>query len=334
MIRPRLPPPYSPCYGRVASIDFRTHRGEHPRIGAVESAVRAASGGSRWRVCTLAKEVGAVVANRFKFLSFFTRRPPQHRPGENLENIRRGGIRRAGRARCRQPGGLPISARRHSILRLAPSSSAHAPLIAYNINLEYRPARRRQGIAAAIRQSSGGLRYVKALGVMLEDRGLGQVSMNLTNYEKTPMFRVFELVETRGREIRRVGARERDRRVVPAAALVRAAGSTCSSNGFGPDQILENSLRADAEGSRLRPYVVRRHLSGLLFLFLVGLRTARSRTPASSGRGCCARRRARRPSVKCCPAAPQRAQDVVALESLARVVQRQRRRPGVSASPT
>ena len=115
---------------------------------------------------------------------------------------------------------------------------ARMPLIAYNINLATNRLDVAKKIAAAIRMSSGGLRYVKAMGIPLEDRGIVQVSMNLTNYEKTPIFRVFDLVK---REAERYGvqrARERDRRagagggaaavgrVLPAARrILRRAGA-------------------------------------------------------------------------------------------------------------
>ena len=94
------------------------------------------------------------------------------------------------------------------------------PLIAYNINLNTDRLDVAKKIAAAIRHSSGGLRYVKAMGVKLDDRNLAQVSMNLTNYEKTPIFRVFEMVK---REAERYGVSILESEIVglvPAAALV------------------------------------------------------------------------------------------------------------------
>src|SRR5207237_8623786 len=79
---------------------------------------------------------------------------------------------------------------------------ARMPLIAYNINLNTNRLDVAKKIAAAIRQSSGGFRYVKAAGFELKDRGIVQVSMNLTNYERTPIFRVFQAVK---REAERYG---------------------------------------------------------------------------------------------------------------------------------
>jgi glutamate formiminotransferase len=98
-------------------------------------------------------------------------------------------------------------------------------------------------IAAAIRHSSGGLRYVKAMGVKVEDRHLVQVSMNLTNYQKTPIFRVFEMVR---REAERHGVTILESEIVglvPSAALVGAAEYYLQLERFGEDQILENKLR-------------------------------------------------------------------------------------------
>jgi glutamate formiminotransferase len=97
------------------------------------------------------------------------------------------------------------------------------PLIAYNINLNTDRLDVAKKIASAIRHSTGGLRYVKAMGVKVEGRNLAQVSINLTNYEKTPMFRVFEMVK---REAERYGVTILESEIVglvPSAALVGAA---------------------------------------------------------------------------------------------------------------
>ena len=119
---------------------------------------------------------------------------------------------------------------------------ARMPLIAYNINLNTNRLDVAKRIATAIRHSSGGLRYVKAMGVMLEDRDIAQVSMNLTNYEKTPMFRVFEMVK---REAERYGVTILESEIVglvPGAALVRSAEFYLQLDRFGDEQILEKKL--------------------------------------------------------------------------------------------
>ena len=121
---------------------------------------------------------------------------------KNLEDIRRGEFEGLAR-KWRRKDGRPTSAVRtpHPTAGAA-VIGARMPLIAYNINLATDRLDVAKKIAAAIRHSSGGFRYVKAMGFELEDRGIVQVSMNLTNYEKTPMFRVFEAVR---REAARYG---------------------------------------------------------------------------------------------------------------------------------
>ena len=118
------------------------------------------------------------------------------------------------------------------------------PLIAYNINLATNRLDVAKKIATAVRQSSGGLRFVKAMGIELADRGIVQVSMNLTNYEKTPIFRVFELVK---REAARYGVAVLESEIVgliPAAALTASAAWYLQMDTFTDSQILENKLRS------------------------------------------------------------------------------------------
>jgi glutamate formiminotransferase len=121
---------------------------------------------------------------------------------------------------------------------------ARMALIAYNINLATSRLDVAKRIAAAIRQSSGGYRFVKAMGITLESRGIVQVSMNLTNYEKTPIFRVFETVK---REAERYGVAILESEIVglvPAAALNAAAEFYLQIEGFKAEQVLENKLRS------------------------------------------------------------------------------------------
>jgi glutamate formiminotransferase len=121
---------------------------------------------------------------------------------------------------------------------------ARMPLIAYNINLNTDRLEVAKRIASAIRHSSGGLRFVKAMGVMLEERNLAQVSMNLTNYQKTPIFRVFEMVK---REAERYGVTILESEIVglvPSAALISAAEFYLQIERFSASQVLENQLRS------------------------------------------------------------------------------------------
>jgi glutamate formiminotransferase len=127
---------------------------------------------------------------------------------------------------------------------------ARMPLIAYNINLSTDRIDVAKKIAAAVRFSSGGFRYVKAMGVTLADRGIVQVSMNLTNYEKTPILRVFEAVK---REAEKYGVNVLESEIVglvPSAALIATAESSLQLAAFRRDQVLETRLReSDGEAA-------------------------------------------------------------------------------------
>jgi glutamate formiminotransferase len=119
---------------------------------------------------------------------------------------------------------------------------ARAPLIAYNINLGTRDLKVADRIAKAIRHLGGGFRYVKAMGVELSDRGLVQVSINMTNFRKTPLHRVFECVRS---EAERHGVSIVASEIVglaPADALLAAAEHYLRLEGFSADQVIELKL--------------------------------------------------------------------------------------------
>jgi glutamate formiminotransferase len=228
----------------VAAIDLRTHRGEHPRLGAVDVVPFVPIEGITMAECVaLAREVGAAVAERFGVPVFLYEEASANPARKNLEDIRRGEFEGLA-AKMRNAEWTP------DFGPAVPHPSAGAsvigarmPLIAYNINLDTNRLDVAKKIAAAIRHSSGGLRYVKAAGFMLEDRGVAQVSMNLTNYEKTPIFRVFEIVK---REAARYGVSILESEIVglvPSAALTAAAEFYLQIERFGPEQVLENKLK-------------------------------------------------------------------------------------------
>ena len=229
----------------VAEIDLRTHKGEHPRLGAVDVVPFVPIEGVTMADCVaLAKKVGASVAERFGVPVYLYEEASTNPARTNLEDIRRGEfeglatkMRTAGWTPDFGPG-TPHPTAGASVV------GARMALIAYNINLETDRLDVAKKIAAAIRQSSGGYRFVKAAGFLLDDRGIVQVSMNLTNYEKTPIFRVFETVK---REAERHGVTILESEIVgliPSAALLGAAEYYLQIEHFKPDQVLENRLRA------------------------------------------------------------------------------------------
>src|SRR4029453_9719708 len=187
----------------VADIDLRTHRGEHPRLGAVDVVPFVPIEGVTMMECVeLARQVGADIARRFNVPVFLYEDAAANPARKNLEDIRRGEFEGlAGKMRAPEwaPDFGPATPHPSAGATVV---GARMPLIAYNINLATDRLDVAKKIAAAVRQSSGGFRYVKAAGFRLENRGIVQVSMNLTNFEKTPIFRVFETVK---REAARYG---------------------------------------------------------------------------------------------------------------------------------
>jgi glutamate formiminotransferase / 5-formyltetrahydrofolate cyclo-ligase len=229
----------------VSDIDLRHHKGEHPRLGAVDVVPFIPIDGVTMDDCVkLAKAVAADVASRFKVPIYLYEDASANPARKNLEDIRRGEFEGLA-VKMSKPEWAP------DFGPAAPHPSAGAsvigarmPLIAYNINLNTDRLEVAKKIASAIRMSSGGLRYVKAMGIPLEDRGIVQVSMNLTNYEKTPIFRVFDLVK---REAGRYGVSVLESEIVglvPAAALRQSVEYYLQLDGFSADQVLENKLRS------------------------------------------------------------------------------------------
>ena len=232
----------------VSEIDLRWHAGEHPRIGAVDVVPFVPIEDATMADCvSLAREVGAEAAAQHQLPVFLYEEAATSPARRNLEDIRRGEFEGL-------PGKLQQPEWRPDFGPAAPHPSAGAtvigarmPLIAYNINLATDRIDVARRIAAAVRHSSGGLRFVKAMGVALADRGIVQVSMNLTNFEKTPIHRVFEMVK---REAARYGVQVLESEIVgliPSAALTGAAAWYLQVEGFDDKQILEHQLRKSTE---------------------------------------------------------------------------------------
>ena len=231
----------------LAEIDLRIHNGEHPRLGAVDVVPFVPIDGVTMEGCiALAKETARSVAERFALPVYLYEEASSNPLRKNLEDIRRGEFEGLS-AKMATDGWAPDygPSTPHPTAG-ASVIGARMALIAYNINLATNRLDVAKKIAAAIRYSSGGFRYVKAMGVTLADRGIVQVSINLTNYEKTPMLRVFEAVK---HEAERYGVNVLESEIVglvPSAALVEAAQSALQLAGFKRAQILETRLREES----------------------------------------------------------------------------------------
>ena len=225
-------------------IDLRTHTGKHPRLGAVDVVPFVPIEGVTMAECVaLAGEVAGAVAARFEVPVFLYEEAASSPARRNLEDIRRGEFEGLAAKMATDEWRPDFGPARPHPSAGATVMGARVPLIAYNINLATDRLDVAKNIASAIRFSSGGLRFVKAMGIRVGDRNLVQVSMNLTNYQRTPIFRVFDLVK---REAARHGVSVLESEIVglvPSAALIEAAQYYLQLERFGEDQVLETKMR-------------------------------------------------------------------------------------------
>ena len=228
----------------IEHIDLRQHRGEHPRLGAVDVVPFVPIEGVTMADCVaLARETASEVASRFQVPVFLYEDAATSPARRNLADIRRGEFEGLD-AKMTSADWAPDFGPAHP----HPSAGAvvigaRMPLIAYNINLATDRLDVAKAIAKTVRHSSGGFPFVKAMGIALEDRGIVQVSMNLTNYQETPMYRVFDAVR---REAERYGVAILESEIIgltPQAALVSSAEHYLQLARFSSSQILEHRLR-------------------------------------------------------------------------------------------
>lgn len=203
----------------IDSIDLRTHDGVHPRMGAVDVVPFVPLQGATMEECvTLAKTTAALVAERLHVPVFLYEEAATTDDRRSLSNIRRGGVNGVA-LRMKEAAWLPDFGPDHPHPTAGATAIGARPLlIAYNVNLASNRLGVAKRIASLVRASSGGLAHVKALGMQL-DRGIVQVSMNLTNYEETSMMTVFDTIV---REAAVDGVRVLESEIVglvPAAAL-------------------------------------------------------------------------------------------------------------------
>ena len=228
----------------VALIDLTTQRGAHPRIGAADVVPFIPIEGVTLEECVqLAERLGAEIWSRLKVPVYLYESAARRPERANLENIRRGQfealVQEMGAVPARNPDiGDPVC---HPTAG-ATVTGARKFLIAYNINLNTPDVAIARRIAKTIRFSSGGFRYVKSMGVMLSSRNLAQVSINLTDFEQTPMHVVFEAVR---REAERYGVSVAGSEIVgliPRKAIELSAEYFLRYENFRPELVLENRI--------------------------------------------------------------------------------------------
>lgn len=225
-------------------IDLTKHRGEHPRMGATDVVPFVPISNVTTRECVeLAKLLAKRVAEELKIPVYLYEAAATRSDRTNLATIRKGEFEGLRDEIATNPERRPDfgEAKIHPTAG-ATVIGARFPLIAFNMNLNTSDVSVAQKIAKAIRFGSGGYRYTKSLGFMLKEENMAQISCNMTNYTKTPLYRVFE---TAKREAARYGVTIKESEIVglvPEKALIDTAIYYLQLDRFNEEQILEFKL--------------------------------------------------------------------------------------------
>lgn len=224
----------------VALIDLNLHSGQHPRMGAVDVIpFIPIKGCTMDEAIALSKEVGEQIATLYQVPVFLYEKSATAPHRENLAAVRKGefeGMAEKIKLAEWQPDFGP--AERHPTAGTV-AVGARMPLVAYNVNLGTADLNIASDIARKIRFIGGGLRYCKAMGVELKERGIVQVSINMTDYTRTALYRAFELVKI---EARRYGVPVVGSEIiglVPMEALIDTASFYLGLENFSMNQVLE-----------------------------------------------------------------------------------------------
>jgi glutamate formiminotransferase len=224
-------------------IDMRTHRGQHPRMGATDVVpFIPLKNITMEEAVAFSKEVAKEAAKKLSLPIFLYEKSASHPQRQNLANVRKGQFE--GMAEKIKQAEWKPDFGPHSIHTTAgvTAMGARMPLVAYNVNLGCSNVEIADAIAKKVRHISGGLRYCKGIGIELKDRGLVQVSLNMTDYSKTALYQAFELIKI---EARRHGVNVVGSEIVglvPMEALIDTAAYYLRLENFSMNQVLETRL--------------------------------------------------------------------------------------------
>ncbi|WP_105617169.1 glutamate formimidoyltransferase [Vallitalea okinawensis] len=224
-------------------IDLNVHEGQHSRMGATDVVPFIPIKNMTTEECVeLANEVGEEISKRYNIPVFLYEKAACKPIRENLAKIRKGQFEGMAE-KLQDPEWAPDfgEAKIHPTAGVT-AVGARMPLVAYNIDLDTDNVEIANKIAKCIRHSGGGFRFIKAGGVKIEERGITQVTMNITDYTRTSMYRVFETVKM---EAKRYGVNVLGSEVVglvPMEALIDSAAYYLGLYGFSMDKVIETNL--------------------------------------------------------------------------------------------
>ncbi len=230
----------------IAEIDMTTHEGQHPRMGAVDVVPFIPVKGCTIKEADkLAKSVAQKAAELYGQPFFLYEKSASAPHRQNLADIRKGQFEGMAEKMKDEKWKPDFGPETIHPTGGATVIGARMPLVAFNINLDTPNLEIADKIAKQVRFLGGGFRFVKAIGIMLDERNIAQVSMNLTDYTKTSVYRVFETVKM---EAKRYGVNVVGSEIIgllPMKALVDCAEYYLQVENFSDNQILENCLLND-----------------------------------------------------------------------------------------
>jgi len=232
-------------------IDLTTHRGEHPRVGATDVIPFVPIHGVSMEDCVhLARTVGRRLAEALHIPVFLYEYAATAPFRTRIEDIRRGSLEELGERMRTSPDWAPDfgDAKLHRTAG-ATIVGARRFLIAYNVNLATDDLDIAKAIALKVRASNGGLPSVKAVGIDLKTRGCVQVSMNLTNYEETPVHAAFEAVKAEAARHSVAVSGSEIIGLIPEAAVAQSAAHYLMLESFSTSQVLEARMAQATTGA-------------------------------------------------------------------------------------
>ena len=230
---------------KVASelIDMANHIGEHPRMGATDVIPLIPISDVTMEECVeFSKELGRKIGDELNISVYLYEKSAQNPARENLANVRRGqyeGMRTKLKEVEWKPDFGPDNLNEKAGVT---AIGARMPLVAFNVNLGTNDINIAKNIAKSVRASGGGFMYCKGLGIEIKERNIVQVSMNMVDYTKTPLYRVFDVIE---REARRYGVNVIGSEIIgllPMAAMIDVADYYLRVENFDHSQILEKRM--------------------------------------------------------------------------------------------
>ena len=234
---------FNACKKASELIDMSKHEGGHPRMGATDVIPLIPISETSMEECVdYSKELGKKIAEELNISVYLYEESASKKDRENLADVRRGQYEGM-KEKLKEEGWEPDFGPRDLNLKSGVTAvGARMPLVAYNVNLATDDLEVAKKIAKVVRARTGGFTFCKAIGLEIKEKGIVQVSMNMVDYTKSSLFRVFETIE---REANRYGVNVIGSEIiglVPMEALIDVADYHLKLDGFTSDQILEKRM--------------------------------------------------------------------------------------------